>query len=62
MVDPEAEAAWLDAERPVEELSSLLVPAPSDALVAREVDDLVNDVRKDGPELIEPRSEQSALF
>ena len=40
----------------------LLVPAPDDALVAREVSDLVNDVRKDGPALIEPREEQGALF
>jgi putative SOS response-associated peptidase YedK len=38
------------------------VPAPDDALEAREVPDLVNDVREDGPALIEPRQEQDALF
>jgi putative SOS response-associated peptidase YedK len=59
---PEAEAAWLDPERPTEELLGLLIPAPDDALVTREVGDYVNDVRKDGPELITPREEQSALF
>jgi putative SOS response-associated peptidase YedK len=62
VLDPGAEAMWLDPERPAEELGSLLVPAPEDALVAREVNDLVNDVRKDGPDLIAPREEQSALF
>ena len=55
---PDREAAWLDPERPVDELLSLLVPAPTDALIAREVSDLVNDVREDGPRLIEPREEQ----
>ena len=33
-----------------------------DALIAREVSDLVNDVREDGPRLIEPREEQGVLF
>jgi putative SOS response-associated peptidase YedK len=41
----------------------LLTPPPGDFLVAREVPDLVNDVREDGPELIAPRTEeQEALF
>ena len=63
VLDPGLEAAWLDPEADPEELMSLLVPPPEDLLVAREVPDLVNDVRKDGPELIEPRSEeQGALF
>jgi putative SOS response-associated peptidase YedK len=62
VLEPEAEAAWLDPGRTPEELVELLAPAPDDALVLREVADLVNDVRKDGPELIEPREEQSALF
>ena len=59
---PEVEAAWLDPEAAVDELRELLVPAPDDALVAREVADHVNDVRRDGPELIAPREEQRALF
>ena len=46
----------------VDELISLLVPAAEDALIAREVSDLVNDVREDGPRLIEPREEQGVLF
>ena len=63
VLDPALEAAWLDPEADPEELMSFLVPPPGDLLVAREVPDLVNDVRKDGPELIEPRSEeQGALF
>ncbi len=59
---PDREADWLDPERPVDELISLLVPAADDALIAREVSDLVNDVREDGPRLIEPREEQGVLF
>jgi hypothetical protein len=31
-------------------------------LVAREVGDYVNDVRDDGPHLIEPREEQQSLL
>lgn len=63
VLEPGAEAAWLDPERSADELLGLLVPAPGGALVAHEVGDFVNDVRKDGPELIEPRQEeQSALF
>jgi putative SOS response-associated peptidase YedK len=62
VLTPEAEAAWIDPDRSPEELRELLVPAPEDLLTAHEVNDLVNDVRKDGPELIEPREEQAALF
>jgi putative SOS response-associated peptidase YedK len=62
VLEPGAEGAWLDPERSLEELLELLVPAPEGALVAREVGDFVNDVRMDGPELIEPREEQGALF
>jgi len=56
------ETDWLDPERPVDDLLSLLIPAADDALIAREVSDLVNDVREDGPRLIEPREEQGVLF
>ena len=62
ILDPDSESSWLDPERPPEEILSLLAPAADDLLVAREVADLVNDVREDGPALIEPREEQSALF
>ena len=46
-----------------DELLALLVPAPEDALVAREVGDFVNDVRDDGSHLIEKRAQaQPQLF
>jgi putative SOS response-associated peptidase YedK len=62
VLDPDAEAIWLDPEAEAGDLGALLAPAPEDALIAREVSDLVNNVREDGPALIEPREEQSALF
>ena len=62
ILDPAVEGAWLDPERSESELAELLVPAPDDLLVTREVGDLVNSVREDGPALIEPREEQTALF
>ena len=62
VLDPDAERAWLNSDGAADELLDLLAPAPDDALVAREVSDLVNDVRTDGPALIEPREEQGALF
>jgi putative SOS response-associated peptidase YedK len=52
ILDPEAEAAWLDPEATGERLQALLLP--TDALAVAEVSDAVNDVRQDGPELIEP--------
>jgi putative SOS response-associated peptidase YedK len=62
ILDPGAESAWLDPDGAQDQLLELLVPAPADALMAREVSDLVNDVREDGPALIEPREEHPALF
>ena len=62
VLDADAESAWLDPDGAPDDRLDLLVPAPDDALVAREVSDLVNDVRKEGPALIEPREEQGALF
>ena len=41
---------------------ALLVPAPEDLFVLREVVDAVNDVREDGPHLLEPREAQPQLF
>ena len=52
ILDPEAEAAWLDPEASGGQLQALLVP--TDDLAVTEVSDSVNDVRQDGPELIEP--------
>jgi putative SOS response-associated peptidase YedK len=48
----EAEARWLDPDAAPAELLDLLVP--TDDLVVTEVSDAVNDVRQDGPALIEP--------
>ena len=59
---PELEERWLDPELGEEELLALLVPAPEDALVTREVGDFVNSVRDDGPHLIERRAEEPQLF
>ena len=62
IIERSHEGDWLDPEADPEQLRGLLVPAADDLLVGREVSDLVNDVREDGPALIEPREEQKALF
>ena len=62
VLDPALEGDWLDPEAPVEELTRLLRPAPEELLVARDVGDSVNDVRDDGPHLIEARASQPQLF
>lgn len=54
LLDPGLEEAWLDPDASTDDLLDLLVPAPDDLLEIREVGDSVNDVRKDGPELLEP--------
>ena len=58
----DSEDAWLDPAAEADDLRGLLVPAPEELLVAREVGDFVNNVREDGPHLIEPREEQKSLF
>lgn len=62
VLEREAEARWLDPSISPDQLAELLAPAPEETFLAREVSDLVNDVRQDGPALIEPREEQTALF
>jgi putative SOS response-associated peptidase YedK len=63
VLQADAEALWLDPDPDEDELLGLLLPAPDDALVARDVGDFVNDVRDDGPHLIERRAEaQPQLF
>ncbi|HEX3292883.1 MAG TPA: SOS response-associated peptidase, partial [Solirubrobacterales bacterium] len=52
ILEQEAEASWLDPEARPEDLRALLLP--TDDLVVTEVSDAVNDVRQDGPALIEP--------
>ncbi len=50
----EAERAWVDPEAEAGDLQKLLGPVPEGLLVAREVGDAVNDVREDGPHLLDP--------
>ena len=52
ILDQQAEAAWLDPDAGQAELQDLLVP--TDELEVTEVSDAVNDVRQEGPALIEP--------
>ncbi len=54
VLERSAEASWLAPDAGVDDLLGLLAPAPEDALEAREVGDAVNDVREDGPHLLEP--------
>ena len=59
---PTHEARWLEPDLAEGDLLSLLVPAPEELLGVREVSDAVNDVREDGPHLLEPREAQPQLF
>jgi putative SOS response-associated peptidase YedK len=52
ILEQEAESRWLHPDAGEGELLRLL--APTDELVVTEVSDAVNDVRQDGPALIEP--------
>jgi putative SOS response-associated peptidase YedK len=52
ILDREAESVWLDPDTSQSELLAVL--RPTDDLVATEVSEAVNDVREDGPRLIEP--------
>ncbi len=62
LVEPERYAAWLDpAVSAVDELTRLLVPAAPGRLEAYPVSTLVNNVRNNGPELLDAlASEPSA--
>jgi putative SOS response-associated peptidase YedK len=56
-------ATWLDRDNDdLDSLAALLVPAPDDLLTLTPVSTLVNNVRNDGPELLEPDAEQGALL
>ena len=56
-------ATWLDRdEHDLDLLGGLLVPAPDDLLAVEPVSTLVNNVRNNGPELLEPAPEQEALL
>lgn len=63
VVPPEAWDRWLDPALPDPgELQGLLVPAPDGSLEAYPVSRAVNDVRNDGPGLIEPLDDSPALL
>ena len=54
VLDPAVEPTWLDPDADPQTLMELLRPAAEDRLEMREVADAVNDVREDGPHLLEP--------
>jgi putative SOS response-associated peptidase YedK len=62
VLEPDVEEAWLDPHASEEELRGLLLPASEGLLIVQEVGDAVNDVRDDGPHLIERRAEEPQLF
>ncbi|MGZ5309323.1 MAG: SOS response-associated peptidase [Solirubrobacterales bacterium] len=57
----ETEAEWLAPDADPEALKRLLGPG-SDGLEIREVGDFVNNVREDGPHLVEKRQPEPRLF
>ena len=55
VLPPSAWQAWLDPHNDdLEDLVGLLVPAPSELVTLRPVGTRVNDVRNDGPDLLDP--------
>ena len=54
VLEPGDWAAWLDERTPPVDLRRLLAPAAADRLDAYPVSTAVNDVRRNGPELLEP--------
>jgi putative SOS response-associated peptidase YedK len=57
VLGPEAWDRWLDPGATAADLARLLVPCPDDALLVRPASRLVNDPRRDGPEILEPEAE-----
>jgi putative SOS response-associated peptidase YedK len=51
-----AEAAWLDPQLAPAAVDALLVPYPAEEMHAAEASMLVNSVKNDGPELLDPLS------
>lgn len=57
----EVEATWLSPDAEASDLHELLRPGP-EGLEIKEVVDLVNNVREDGPELLDPHEPPAKLF
>ena len=58
ILQPEDEKQWLDASRtPFAKAKSLLQPYPDDLMDAHDVSTIVNSAKYDGPECIEPVSD-----
>lgn len=56
-------ATWLDRDNEdLDMLGRLLVPAPDDLLITTPVSTQVNNVRNNGPELLEPAPEEQTLL
>ena len=62
ILDPGLESDWLDPGASEDDLLAMLRPLQADLLRTREISDSVNDVRNDGPELLEPRPEALKLL
>lgn len=64
ILDPDAEAAWIDATTPRAQLDEILAGLPSSRTALRAVSSAVNDARYDGPECLAPalESAQATLF
>jgi putative SOS response-associated peptidase YedK len=54
ILDPDVEGTWIADGQDPAVLRELLRPLGAEALEVREVSDAVNDVREDGPHLLEP--------
>jgi putative SOS response-associated peptidase YedK len=54
ILDPGDWSAWLAETTDLADLRPLLAPAPNDLLEAYPVSNAVNDVRRNGPELLQP--------
>lgn len=68
ILDPAAEAEWLDPATPPARLHELLRPLPAELTAVRPVSQAVNDARRDGPECLAdpaptaPAAAQPGLF
>lgn len=60
ILDPAAEAAWLDPATPELLLHELLASLPSEQTALREVSRAVNDARHDAPDCLEPPEPETA--